>query len=508
MLIFLGGCAGLMALAPLVLAVLIAFFYVEEDWRGAHAWAQAKADIEAKGETLDPEKFIPAPVPDAENFGALPYFKVVTGPGGLTGRGWQRFSICDTLKNVTDKMAMSSDTSSAEDTLPYLGNWQKGEPPDSYRFTERMGAFLKRQQPQAIVPGNATPFEIFEMICPALVDLRSAAQSHTECVFQEEINYGDPEKQTFGANTSLISLIKIFMYDGRLAMLANHPEIAIQDLRVGWRSASGVQKEPYSVANLVASGLIAIQLRLIQQGLSSHAWNEEQLGELEGDMEKLDYLAQSRRQLNGEAACYSVPMIDYYAAHRSRWAKDIDLLRSMFEDQDAWQARAFKATYLFIPNGWFDLAKADEIGRKIEKLRRIDLPSRQVHPGPEPEKSSDPAIWWLDFVLPDLNLTKDLVAHVAYTQVQLDEACIACRLERYWLAHHSYPMTLDDLANGYGPLPHDLMNGEAYHYRLNPDQTYILYSVGWNQVDDHGDAGNVRTWESPDWIWTNYPTLK
>jgi hypothetical protein len=159
-----------------------------------------------------------------------------------------------------------------------------------------------------------------------------------------------------------------------------------------------------------------------------------------------------------------------------------------------------------IPNGWFDLAKANETKQKIETLRWLDAASHRVNPGTDPEKSSDPAIRWLDFILPDLNLTKNIVKSVAYAQVQLDEAIIACRLECFWLAHHAFPATLNDLPNA--PLPRDLLNGNAYHYQLNSDHAYILYSVGWNEADDHGDAGRVRTWESPDWIWTNYPNQK
>jgi hypothetical protein len=502
------GCAGLALLFPVGLALLVALFYLEEDWRGARAWEQAKVDIEAQGETLDPAKFIPAPVPDAENFGALPYFKVVSYPGGIDGTGSERFAIYVTLKTITDHIAMSQDASKSEDTLPYLGNWLKGLPADSHDFTARMEAFLKREQPNTTIPDKPTPFEIFELICPSLADLRSAEQTHPDCEFPAEINYREPHSQKFGTDTTLISLDKVLVYDAQLAILEHRPEIALEDLRVGWKATSGEQNRPYNVSSLVATAIIAIQLGAIEQDLAIHVWNEKQLTELQSDLEKIDYLGESRRQLNGEIACYNLPLIDYYASHRSTWAKDTSLMASLFVDEGPLKDTAYRATYLLIPDGWFDLAKADVARRKIEELRRIDLAQRQVHPGPDPEKSSDPAIQWLDFITPDLNLVRDLEKQIAYAQVQLDEAGIACRLERYRLAHGAYPATLDVLAAAYGPLAHDLMNGETYHYRLNPDQTYILYSVGWNQIDDHGNAGNVRKWDSPDWIWTNYPNQK
>jgi len=61
-----------------VLAViaLIVLLYIEEDWRGAHAWAVTKAKWEAKGETFDYAKFVPPPVPDVQNLAAIPLLEL------------------------------------------------------------------------------------------------------------------------------------------------------------------------------------------------------------------------------------------------------------------------------------------------------------------------------------------------------------------------------------------------------------------------------------------------
>ena len=93
-------------------------------------------------------------------------------------------------------------------------------------------------------------------------------------------------------------------------------------------------------------------------------------------------------------------------------------------------------------------------------------------------------------------------------QVWIDETRIACALERYRLAQGVYPGALDTLAPAYiDELPHDIMNGQPYHYQLRPDGTYLLYSVGWNQTDDGGkvvfkkDAPLVIDYEQGDWVW-------
>jgi hypothetical protein len=48
-------------------AGLVSLFYAEENRRGIHAWENCKRELEAKGEILDWNKFIPPPVPDEQN---------------------------------------------------------------------------------------------------------------------------------------------------------------------------------------------------------------------------------------------------------------------------------------------------------------------------------------------------------------------------------------------------------------------------------------------------------
>src|SRR5579862_6792690 len=72
----------------------------------------------------------------------------------------------------------------------------------------------------------------------------------------------------------------------------------------------------------------------------------------------------------------------------------------------------------------------------------------------------------------------------AQAQTWVDEAAIACEIERYHLAHGALPATLDDLR--VPNLPHDVINGQPLRYRIIAPDNYLVYSVGWNQTDDGG----------------------
>ncbi len=52
-------------------------FYFASGWRGTARWHQVQKETADAGESLDPASVIPPPVPDDQNFGALPIF--ITG---------------------------------------------------------------------------------------------------------------------------------------------------------------------------------------------------------------------------------------------------------------------------------------------------------------------------------------------------------------------------------------------------------------------------------------------
>jgi hypothetical protein len=64
----------------------------------------------------------------------------------------------------------------------------------------------------------------------------------------------------------------------------------------------------------------------------------------------------------------------------------------------------------------------------------------------------------------------------------------AISLKRYQLRHNQYPTALSELVPELLPsVPRDPADGQPLHYRLNPDGTFLLYSIGSDGVDDGGN---------------------
>jgi hypothetical protein len=93
-------------------------------------------------------------------------------------------------------------------------------------------------------------------------------------------------------------------------------------------------------------------------------------------------------------------------------------------------------------------------------------------------------------------------------QTLVDETAVACAIERYRMQHHEWPDTLNALVPAFiSKTPNDLFKPQPLRYKRNSDDSYLLYSVGWNLVDDGGvTAHTPGSKPSPDpnkgdWVW-------
>ena len=81
-------------------------------------------------------------------------------------------------------------------------------------------------------------------------------------------------------------------------------------------------------------------------------------------------------------------------------------------------------------------------------------------------------------------------------------AYTACALERYRLAHGSYPVELAALVPEYSPvMPRDLIDGQALRYRCLSSGSYELYSIGLDGRDDDGRPATGVGAAAGDWVW-------
>jgi hypothetical protein len=120
-----------------------------------------------------------------------------------------------------------------------------------------------------------------------------------------------------------------------------------------------------------------------------------------------------------------------------------------------------------------------------------------------------PSAFLLHYFLADISLPVATSVAIKFgeAQVFVDEAAVACEIERWHLKHGALPASLDDLSDP--SLPRDIINGEPLHYRLIDADNYVLYSVGLSGTDHGGkvvftESGGINP-DQGDWVWSTQP---
>jgi hypothetical protein len=485
---------------------LIILLYLEEDWRDAHAWATTKAKWEAKGESFDYAKFIPPPISDDQNLAAIPLFKIEPIKSSYDNTTY--------MGQATLNHAMRDDLPNLD--FPHMGNWQKGEPTDMAEVKKTMAADYALAFKNGTAPDDT--LELFNAIYPFFTDFMVASATHPFFRLNLDYTISPPAIRPLGPITTGIKLSKILTLHSILALDHHQPDLALKDIETNYKILAGVKRDPSLVGGLVAIGMTAINNAALYDGLAQHAWSDAQLVELDDTLKPINFLADYQFAMRSEAvgSVYNFELFKKYAA-RSTFG-------GLFYATANPDHPALMEFFPRWPDGWWDDNQSQLVDFLLDQTTTVDAASRLAFPHAESDKQNKleqaRASWtaiapWNIFFFISAPPLSQSMQKFAQAQVWIDEARIACALERYHLAKGVYPDALAALAPAcIDELPHDIMNGQPYHYSLRPDGAFLLYSVGWNQADDGGkiaykqDSPTQIDYTQGDWVWPTPHAVK
>jgi hypothetical protein len=285
----------------------------------------------------------------------------------------------------------------------------------------------------------------------------------------------------------------------------------LADLQVNFKLMSGVRQDPSLVGGLVCIGMNAIATSAIYNGIALHAWNDAQLAELEDELGQIDFLQNYQFVMKGEALANIAPNYDFL---KKQMYSAIAGYGQMPSEPHPLLGRVIDFLW---PSGWSGFNKVSVVEAMLNGSEMVDLQARRIFPGKIDAFQTEHADFknhWSAYAPWNILYTVAsgplLSASMKFAQAQvwIDETRIACALEGYRLVHNAYPVSLDTLVPDYIPeVPRDIMTGDPYHYVLRGDETFLLYSVGWNQTDERGEV--VYKTDAPlqidpaqgDWVW-------
>lgn len=496
---------GLIGLA--VLVTLAAVLVTEENWRGRHAWETYKRTAEARGERFEWAAFAPTNVPDEQNF----FCAAIVAEALKAERQANTDGLAQRETNPANRMNFNIYRGDSENWPTNGGNWQKGKLTDLKQWQDYFRNY------SASSAGKTNGFPIAAQLQSPAADVLLALSGYNPVL--EELRQASLRPQAWmpwnydNGFEDVGTLMPWLAQEKRCAQFLqlrslaelqdNQSAAALEDVKLLLRLTDASRNQPFLISHLVRIAMQAIALQPIYEGLAQHRWDDAQLADLEAALAAKDYLADFHFSMRGERTC-AVSAIEVMRRTREMTSSSGD------GSEMVTNSLRLSPSAFFYQNQLAFCQLYDQFVLPLANLTNRTVSVAAYRTG-EAEMKEQAKHWSFYKILARMTFPAvgKSVMKFALIQSQVDLARVACALERYRLAHGSYPETLDALAPQFiATLPHDLINGQPLHYRRTDDGKFVLYSVGWNETDDGGKvvfakSGRVDT-EQGDWVW-QYP---
>lgn len=291
-------------------------------------------------------------------------------------------------------------------------------------------------------------------------------------------------------------------------LLLGEPDNAVRELRLLHDLNRLLHTTPTTlVAAMIEVAVSGLYVEVVADGFRLGSWREPHLAVLEEQLREVNLLPQVRSAFLAERAGICRLL-------ESQSAAKIQSLTVASTPKSLWQRLQDPKTFLLTvaPHGWNqqNMVVVAKLNQKY--LDAFDA-ERQVFSPPQLNALQRDLQTSFNHINPQNFLAAICVPNfsracqtLARTQTRVNEAFLACALERYRLAHGSFPEGLALLAPAFvEKVPSDLIGGQSLHYRRKDAEHFQLYSVGWNEIDDGGatdrnENGSV-VWDQGDWVW-------
>jgi hypothetical protein len=466
------------AVSAAVAGLLVMSYYSYQNWHSKRAWRTFQTSLKQRGESLDISPLLPEPALDEANFARSPAFLgLLSKTNRETTALFERMRSFDppapSVPGNAVLMGWSRQTNSPLDLFINQTRQQSRGFSGTER-AEHAAAILQELRSQ-----NGT-FRELAAAAARLPAFRTSTNRDAGAVFH-------PVSEPI---LMLERLHLLFQVRACALLALGQNAEAYEDVLAGLRLARLAQQLPDTRSMLRLEVLLTHALQPLWEGLGQHAWTEPQLADLQHELADFNLLADYTNAVHRVVLAH----IEIWRAIPDRTNSDIPLPAAdgAYRTESAWQLepRAW----------WFDSCiQLHNAGRNTIEL--VDVAAGRIQ---------QPMNWSELNGLPLDSTSSELLqqtwwwganpASVAFAQTSVNQATIACALERFRLMNRAYPGTVEQLVPELlGRVPHDAVSGRPLIYQPVEGGSFILRGVGPNGTDDRKNPA------SDDWLWA-YPT--
>jgi hypothetical protein len=468
--------AGRAAALTLALVLVVVLLYAYQNHQGRRRWAAFQQQVKQRAESLELSPILPGPVAAEQNFAQTTFFQAFLNR-----------KLADKSANVlVGKMAQHAAVDpNIRPASNLLTPWMQQGFADFYphlRWT------VPRFKPPAIKDRTNSASAVWDGLQPLQADMANLASAAEQPFFQATTSRG--ADAIYQSNLKELSAIEElhFLFEVRAcALLAlDHSNGAGEDVLTSLRLARLARQSPDVKSSIRVQVLLVRSLQPIWEGMVEHRWSESQLRDFQRELAQFHLLSDHTNAIRRVVL-----------AHIETWRAIPDAKTPVRGVPQAGGAYVQRDEWAWQPRTWWydNCIQLYEAGRNA--VERVDVAV---------------GLMTADFNWGDLRgLPLDGVANqlfqqgpwwgtsptlVSFAQTAVNQAIIACALERYRLARGDYPETLEQLRPDYlDRIPSDIVRGRPIVYQRIEKESYILRGAGANGIIDSAKA------PSDDWLW-------
>jgi hypothetical protein len=484
---------GFSLLASVVVAV--ATFYFVTNRQGRKAWQAYEEDARRRGAKLLLAEFLQPPIPDAENFAAVPLFA-------------RLFTEQDSPKPVFKlPEAPANDRGFA-----IVERSQRADLPAWRKRFEKEGWLLPDapENPADAVLGALERRDAEEWA--QLVEAAARPGCRFPVAWEKSFAAKLPHTSVLmaGARWNLLRL------EAHLAQ--GNRDAAYEDLLLGLRLAQATRHEPTLISGLIRMAMTDQALTGVWSALAAGVLDDAKLAQLDAKLAAIDALGDFVFTIDSERGGMNL-MFHKLIHEPEELAKLGDI---------AGANGTARGVFRLYPVGWIYDSQLRMNRATDQMLAQADLARGRFQPSAAVKRMENEPLggYWeraryllYYLMLPAYTAVTPKCLHL-HTRVQ--QARAACALERWRQANGgAYPETLEMLVPAFLPeLPRDVMS-DPLRYRRNGASHFTLHSVAMNGADDGGISeapearagkaerrGRIPERKQLDWVWAYPPAAQ
>jgi hypothetical protein len=470
------GFGGLAA--STVLLILVAAFYGYQNWQSRKAWSSFQDQLKQRNESLDLAVLLPAPAAENQNFARTPAYQGWVDP---QARDASTRTLFDNLKQF--------EVQTAHPAISTLGlDW-------THQGLAPLDKHLGWLGAQGVFSGKPTSADLATFLLQALErhkePMRALADAARLPYFQPLTNRSAravlvPARRDNGALERLHMLFQV----RACALLATDRNTeAGEDVLASLELVRLARQIPDAQSSMRTQILLMRSLQPHWEGIVQHGWSGSQLAGFQSELSRINLLVDYTN------AVYRVVL-----ANIEQWQRFADRKSPRVQQPEGWE-HLDNPVWQMQPRSWWldNCAQLYQAGKAA--IENVDVAGAHVYLG---GRMSDlnglPVGDQTTFLFQQPYWPGAYPGNVVFAQTALNQAIIACALERFRLAQGKYPELLQELVPEYlSTIPNDVVRGRPMLYENPNDGSFVLRSVGPNQSEDRNKPG------SDDWLWS-FPT--